>query len=119
MPDTMSEYMSDRMPPRMPERMPRRSDGLPEYMPRGMPDRMPENMSDRMPEYMSERMPGRLLDSGSCSPKTPYRVSKNLKKPYGDVYQHIAGIKYFFNCINVTVGITRSNVFFVGAMFAS
>ena len=56
-------------------------------MPEDMSDRMPEDMPDRMPEDMPDRMPEDMSD----------RMPEDLPVR---------------KCKNVTVGITRSKVFF-------
>jgi hypothetical protein len=59
---------------------------MPEHMPEDMPGRMPEDMPDRMPEDMPDRMPDKMPD----------RMPEDLPAS---------------KCINVMVGIPRSNVF--------
>ena len=66
-----------------------------EYMPEDMPDRMPEDMSDRMPEDMPDRMPEDLPD------RMPEDMSDRMPEDLP-----------VRKCKNVTVGITRSKVFF-------
>ena len=79
----MPEDMSDRVPEDMPDRMPEDlPDRMPEDMPEDTPDHMPEDMPDRMPNRMSEDMSDRMPED------LPVR-----------------------KCINVMVGITRSNFF--------
>ena len=51
----------------------------------------------------------------AVSPKT-CTERKKLKKPCCDVYSHISHLKCCVNCINVTVGITRSKIFFLVAL---
>ena len=58
-------------------------DKMSDRMPEDMPDRMPEDLPDRMPEDMPENMPDRMPED------LPVR-----------------------KCINVMVGIIRSEVFF-------
>ena len=65
----------------MPEHM---SEDMPGRMPEDMPDRMPEDMPDRMPEGMPDSMPDKMSD----------RMPEDLPVT---------------KCINVMVGITRSN----------
>ena len=57
-------------------------------MPEDMPDRMPEDMSDRMPEDMPDRMPEDMPE---------------------DMPEHMPEDLPVRKCINVMVGITRSN----------
>ena len=64
----------------------------PDRMPEDMPDRMPEDLPDRMPEDMPEHMPDRMPEDMSDRMPEDLPVRK---------------------CINVMVGITRSEVFFV------
>ena len=62
-----------------------------------MPDRMPEDMSDRMPEDMPDRMPEDLPD----------RMAEDMSDRMPEDLP-------FRKCKNVTVGITRSKVIFIG-----
>ena len=65
------------------------SEDMPEKMPEDMPDRMPEDLPDRMPEDMPEHMPDRM----------PEDMSDRMP-------EDLPGRK----CINVMVGIIRSEV---------
>ena len=98
MPERMSEDMSDRMSEDMPDRMPekmseRMSEDMPdkmsEDMPEDLPDRMPEDMPEHMPEDMPDRMPDRMPEDMSDRMPEDLPVRK---------------------CINVMVGIIRSEV---------
>ena len=83
------EKMSDRMSEDMPERMSERvSEDMSDRMPEDMPDRMPEKMSEDMPDKMSDRMPEDMPD----------RMPEDLPVR---------------KCINVVVGIIRSEVIFL------
>ena len=90
MPEDMSEYMPEDMPDRMPEDM---SDRVPE----DMPDRMPEDLPDRMPEDMPDHMPEDMPD----------RMSNRMSEDMSDRMPEDLPVR---KCINVMVGITRSNV---------
>jgi hypothetical protein len=61
---------------------------MPDRIPEDLPDNMPEDMPERMPEDMPDRMPEDMSD----------RMPEDLPVR---------------KCINVTVGITRSKVFFL------
>ena len=86
----MSEDMPDRMPEKMSEDM---SDKMSDRMPKDMPDRMPEDLPDRMPEDMPEDMPDRMPD------RMPEDMSDRMPEDLP-----------VRKCINVMVGIIRSEV---------
>ena len=88
MSDRISEDMPDRMPERMSERM---SEDMPDRMSEDMPERMSEDMSDRMSEDMPDRMPEKMSED------MPDRMPEDLPVR---------------KCINVMVGIIRSEVLF-------
>jgi len=67
---------------------------MPDRMPEDLPDRMPEDMPEHMPEDMPDRMPEDMSD------RTPEDLP--VRK-----------------CINVMVGIIRSEVIFFQALQAS
>ena len=73
------------MPEDMPDRVP---EDMPEQMAEDMPARMPEDMPDRMPEDMPDKMPEGMSD----------RMPEGLPVT---------------KCINVMVGIIRSEVIMV------
>ena len=73
----------------MSDRMP---EDMPDRMPEDLPDRMPEDMPEDMPEHMPDRMPDRMPEDMSDRMPEDLPVRK---------------------CINVMVGITRSNVIFI------
>jgi hypothetical protein len=79
----MSEKMSDRMSEDMP-------DGMPERMSERMSEDMRDRMSEDMPERMSEDLPDRMPEDMSDRMPEDMPVRK---------------------CINVMVGIIRSEVF--------
>ena len=81
----MPEDTPDRMLEDMPDRMP---EGMPDRMPDNMSDRMPEDMPDKVPECLPDRMPDRMPEDMSDRMPEDLPVTK---------------------CINVMVGITRSN----------
>ena len=79
----MSEDMPDRMSDRMREDMP---DRMPEDLPDRMPEDMPEDMPEHMPEDIPDRMPDRMPED---------RMAEDFPVR---------------RCINVMVGIIRSEV---------
>ena len=74
--------MSEDMPDKMSDRMP---EDMPDRMPEDLPDRMPEDMPEDMPDRMPDRMPEDMSD----------RMPEDLPER---------------KCINVMVGIIRSEV---------
>ena len=65
---------------------------MPDRMPEDLPDRMPEDMPEHMPEDMPDRMPDRMPEDMSDRMPEDLPVRK---------------------CINVMVGIIRSEVIFI------
>jgi hypothetical protein len=68
---------------------------MPDRVPEDMPEHMPEDMPGRMPEDMPDRMPDRMPENMSDRMPEDLAVRK---------------------CINVMVGIIRSEVFFFWAL---
>ena len=76
-------------------------------MPEDMSDRMPEDMSDRMPEDMPDRMPEGLPDR--MPEDMPEHMPEDMPEDMSDRMPEDLPVR---KCINVMVGITRSNLFF-------
>ena len=114
MPEKMLEDMPDKMSDRMPEDMPdRRPEDLPDRMPEDMPDkmsdRMPEDMPDRRPEDLPDRMPEDLPDR--MPEDMPDRMPDRMPEDMSDRMPEDLPVR---KCINVMVGIIRSEVISLG-----